>query len=135
VKHFHGMTAGPSVLCGNNVGLVIECVSPHCTFRADQPAYLSPAIFQTHLAEKAIVIQELNWLDKMCSTSEEPNLDHERRPPTVRLPTGIRSKFPMCSVVSAQADVFTKILSKIGKILRIFDKLDEIKSRWVLCQS
>jgi hypothetical protein len=39
------------------------------------------------------------------------------------------------SVVSAQADVFAKKLSKIGKILRIFDKLDEIKSRWVLCQS
>jgi hypothetical protein len=40
----------------------------------------------------------------------------------------------MNSVVSAQADVFAKKLSKMGKILRIFDKLDEIKSRWVLCQ-
>jgi|SRR5882762_9432139 len=39
------------------------------------------------------------------------------------------------SVVSAQADVFAKNLTKIGKILRIFDELDEIKSRWVLCQS
>jgi len=34
------------------------------------------------------------------------------------------------SVVSAQADVFAKNLTKIGKILRIFDELDEIKSRW-----
>jgi hypothetical protein len=39
------------------------------------------------------------------------------------------------SVVSAQADVFAKNLTKIGKILRIFDERDEIKSRWVLCQS
>jgi hypothetical protein len=39
------------------------------------------------------------------------------------------------SVVSAQANVFAKNLTKIGKILRIFDKLDEIKSRRVLCQS
>jgi len=39
------------------------------------------------------------------------------------------------SVVSAQADVFAKNLTKIGKILRIFDELDEVKSRWVLCQS
>ena len=35
------------------------------------------------------------------------------------------------SVVSAQANVFGKRLSKIGEI---FDKLDEIKSQWVLCQ-
>jgi hypothetical protein len=40
-----------------------------------------------------------------------------------------------CSVASAQADVFARKLSKIGIILRIFDNLDEIKSRWVLCQS
>jgi len=39
------------------------------------------------------------------------------------------------SVVSAQADIFAKSLTKIGKILRIFDELDEIKSRWILCQS
>jgi len=39
------------------------------------------------------------------------------------------------SVVSAQADIFAKNLTKIGKILRIFDELDEIKSRWVLYQS
>jgi hypothetical protein len=39
------------------------------------------------------------------------------------------------SVASAQADVFATKLSKIGKILRIFDNLDEIKSRWVLCQN
>ena len=32
------------------------------------------------------------------------------------------------SVVSAQADVFAKRLSKIGRILRIFDKLDESKA-------
>ena len=32
------------------------------------------------------------------------------------------------SVVSAQADIFAKNLNKIGKILRIFDELDEIKS-------
>jgi hypothetical protein len=38
------------------------------------------------------------------------------------------------SVASAQADVFARKLSKIGRILRIFDNLDEIKSRWVLCQ-
>jgi hypothetical protein len=39
------------------------------------------------------------------------------------------------SVASAQADVFATKLSKIGKILRIFDNLDKIKSRWVLCQN
>jgi hypothetical protein len=33
------------------------------------------------------------------------------------------------SVVSAQADIFAKNLTKIGKILRIFDELDKIKSR------
>ena len=32
------------------------------------------------------------------------------------------------SVVSAQANVFAQKLNRIGKILRIFDKLDEIKS-------
>ena len=42
---------------------------------------------------------------------------------------------PSASVVSAQADVFAKNLTKIGKILEIFDELDGIKSRWVLCQS
>ena len=36
------------------------------------------------------------------------------------------------SVVSAQDEVFTKKLSKSGKILIIFDKLDEIKSQWIL---
>jgi hypothetical protein len=41
----------------------------------------------------------------------------------------------LLSVASAQADVFARKLGKIGKILRIFDNLDEIKSRWVLCQS
>ena len=39
------------------------------------------------------------------------------------------------SVISAQADVLAKNLTKIGKILQIFDKLDEIKIWWVLCQS
>jgi len=42
---------------------------------------------------------------------------------------------PQSSVVSAQADIFAKNLIKIGKIQRIFDELDEIKSQWVLCQS
>ena len=39
------------------------------------------------------------------------------------------------SVVSAQADIFAKNLTKIGKILKVFDELDEVKSRRVLCQS
>ena len=42
---------------------------------------------------------------------------------------------PMPSVVSAQADIFAKNLTKIGKILRKFNKLDKIKSLSVLCQS
>src|SRR5882762_164180 len=37
------------------------------------------------------------------------------------------------SVVSAQAGVFAKNLTKIGQILRIFDELNKIKIRWVLC--
>ena len=36
---------------------------------------------------------------------------------------------PSSSVVSAQANVLLKELSKIGKILRLFDKIDEIKSQ------
>jgi hypothetical protein len=34
----------------------------------------------------------------------------------------------MVSVVSIQADVFAKKLGKIGKISRLFDELNEIKS-------
>ena len=34
------------------------------------------------------------------------------------------------SVVSARADVVAKKLGKLGKILEVFDKRDEIKSWW-----
>jgi len=39
------------------------------------------------------------------------------------------------SVAMVITDVFAKILGKIGKILKLFNKLDEIKNRGVLCQS
>jgi hypothetical protein len=39
------------------------------------------------------------------------------------------NKTVMTSVASAQANILARILSKIGKISRIFDKLDEIKSQ------
>jgi hypothetical protein len=38
------------------------------------------------------------------------------------------------SVAVTQAGVFANLWNKIGTILKIFERLDYLRSRWVLCQ-
>jgi hypothetical protein len=38
------------------------------------------------------------------------------------------------SVAVTQAGVFANLWNKIGKILKIFERLDYLRSQWVLCQ-
>jgi hypothetical protein len=38
------------------------------------------------------------------------------------------------SVAVTRAGVFANLWNKIGKILKIFERLDYLRSRWVLCQ-
>jgi hypothetical protein len=38
------------------------------------------------------------------------------------------------SVAVTQAGVFANLWNKIGKILKIFEQLDYLRGRWVLCQ-
>jgi hypothetical protein len=39
-----------------------------------------------------------------------------------------------CSVAVTRAGVFANLWNKIGKILKIFERLDYLRSWWVLCQ-
>jgi hypothetical protein len=90
------------------------------------------------VAAAAMCICPMLTLTSVCGTSPTPvnqelafNVVYNHSPFVWRQKN---LKNIVSSVVSAQANVFAKKLSKIGEILRIFDKLDEIKSRWVLCQ-
>jgi hypothetical protein len=38
------------------------------------------------------------------------------------------------SVAVTRAGVFANLWNKIGKILKIFERLDHLRSQWVLCQ-
>ena len=41
---------------------------------------------------------------------------------------------PFCSVAAAQSWCFAIFVNKFCKIMKIFEKLDHLKSWWVLCQ-